>query len=408
MKKPVYMDYHATTPVDPRVLGAMLPFFSTQFGNAASRSHSFGWEADVAVAVARDEIASQIGASGREIVFTSGATEANNLALKGVFAALASKGDHIITSAIEHRAILDPLKHLEQHGAKVTYLPVDPGGLVSPESVGRAITARTILISIMAANNEIGTIQSIRSIGKVARERGILFHSDAAQALGRIPINVEDDHIDLLSMSAHKIYGPKGIGALYVRRRNPRVKLEPQIHGGGHEQGLRSGTLPVPLIVGFGTAVRLAVDEMETERIRLSSLRDRLESRIMGALDGVTVNGTMEQRLANNLNLSFAHVDSESVLVNMKDIALSSGSACSSATDTSSHVLEALHVPDDQAGSAIRFGLGRFTTEEEVDFVAERIVETVANLRARSPHRRLTAAVRAGTASVGTSLPSGA
>jgi len=360
------------------------------------------------VATARDEIASLIGASGREIIFTSGATESNNLAVKGVFAALASKGDHIITSAIEHRAILDPLKYLEQRGAKVTYLPVDSGGIVSPESVERAITPRTILVSVMAANNEIGTIQPIRSIGVVARAHNILFHTDAAQAAGRIPLNVEDDHIHLLSISGHKFYGPKGVGALYVRRRNPRVKLEPQIHGGGHEQGFRSGTLPVPLIVGFGTAMRLAVDEMETERIRLSALRDHLKSRIMGALDGVEVNGTMEQRLANNLNLSFAHVDSESVLVHMKDVALSSGSACSSATETSSHVLDALQVPDDQARSAIRFGLGRFTTEEEIDFVAERIVETVAHLRARSPHRRLTAAVRQGAASVGTSLPSGA
>ncbi|MEW5875065.1 MAG: aminotransferase class V-fold PLP-dependent enzyme [Candidatus Zixiibacteriota bacterium] len=408
MKKPVYMDYHATTPVDPRVLEAMLPFFSIQFGNAASRSHSFGWDADAAVTAARDEIASLIGASGREVIFTSGATEADNLALKGSFAALASKGDHIITSAIEHPAILDPLKYLEHNGAKVSYLPVDAGGLVSPESVERAITPRTVLVSIMAANNEIGTIQPIRSIGEITRAHGILFHTDAAQAAGRIPLNVEDDHIDLLSMSAHKIYGPKGIGALYVRRRNPRVKLEPQIHGGGHEQGLRSGTLPVPLIVGFATAMRLAVDEMETERIRLSVLRDRLKSQIMGSLDGVSVNGTLEQRLANNLNLSFAHVDSESVLVHMKDVALSSGSACSSATETSSHVIEALRVPDDRARSVIRFGLGRFTTEEEVDFVAERVVETVAQLRARSPHRRLTGGVREGAVSVGTSLPSGA
>ncbi|MBI3871743.1 MAG: IscS subfamily cysteine desulfurase [candidate division Zixibacteria bacterium] len=388
MDLPIYMDHHATTPVDPRVMAAMLPFFTEIFGNAASVTHVFGWRAEAAVETARREVATAIGAEPREIVFTSGATESDNLAIKGVVAACADKGNHIVISAIEHRAVLDCARRLEREGFRVTYLPVDWGGLVDPVDVRRAITDQTILISIMTANNEIGTVQPIRAIGQIAREQGVVFHTDAAQAHGRIPINVEDDNVDLLSISAHKIYGPKGVGALYVRQRRPRIRLVPLIDGGGHERGLRSGTLPVPLIVGLGLALEIASSEMTAESQRLAALRDRLMHRIMENLEDVKVNGALSPRLPNNLNLSFAGIDGEAVLMGVKDdVALSSGSACTSAEVEPSHVLKAIGVPDGLARGSIRFGLGRSNTIEEIDYVAERIVATVTNLRRLTPHR---------------------
>lgn len=381
----IYMDHHATTPVDRRVLEAMLPYFSEKFGNAASVTHAYGWEAEAAVETARGQVAAIIGAEPKEIVFTSGATEADNLALKGVAAALVDRGDHIITNVVEHKAVIDSARWLESKGTRITWLPVDGDGLVDPESVREAITDRTILISVMAANNEVGTVQPIRAIGQIARERGVLFHTDAAQAAGRIPLNVDRDHIDLLSISAHKIYGPKGIGALYVRRRKPRARLKPLLDGGGHERGLRSGTLPVPLIVGFGEALAIAAEEMETESERLAALRDRLLHAIIENCPDVQVNGTMAHRLPNNLNLSFASVEGEGILMDMKDVALSSGSACSSAHIEPSYVLKAMGRTDESAQSSIRFGLGRSTTAAEVDHVARRIVEAVARLRQLSP-----------------------
>lgn len=402
MNHRIYMDHHATTPVDPRVLSAMLPFFSERFGNAASGSHAFGWEAESAVEEARTRIAAGIGATPREIVFTSGATESNNLAIKGVIDARGVRGAHVICSAIEHPSVLDPLDHLETLGVRVTRLPVDSGGLIDPETVRAAITPETVLISVMTANNEIGAIQPIAEIGRIAHAHKVLFHTDAAQAMAHCPLNVESAQIDLLSMSAHKLYGPKGVGALYVRRHKPRVRLVSQIHGGGHEQGLRSGTLPVALIVGFGEAVRIAVSERSRETERVAALRDRLKTGILNALDGVTINGTMESRLPNNLNLSFAHVESESLLVQMGDVALSSGSACASVTETSSHVLAALGRSEEEAKSAVRFGLGRFNTALEVDYVIGRVTEAVQHLRARSPHHVLQNAPRTTDRSVGT------
>jgi cysteine desulfurase len=385
MKLPIYMDNHATTAVDPRVFESMRPYFCDVYGNAASRSHSFGWQAEEAVEKARKQVAALIGATPKEIVFTSGATESNNLALKGVAEAYAAAGDHIITTAIEHKAILDTAKHLEKSGIRVTYLTVEPDGLVNLEKFQAAITDQTILASVMYANNEIGVIENIREIGTIAKQRGVLVHTDAAQAAGKIPIDVVADHIDLLSISGHKMYGPKGVGALYVRARDPRVTLASQIDGGGHERGMRSGTLNVPGIVGLGAASNIARAEMPEESKRLAFLRDKLQTRLMAALDAVHVNGSEIHRLPNNLNMSFAYVDSESLLIGMHDVALSSGSACTSATLEPSYVLKALGSPDDLAHSSIRFGLGRFTTEEEVDYVARRIVEVVQKLRELSP-----------------------
>jgi len=387
--KPVYLDHQATTPVDPRVLEAMLPFFGAKFGNAASRSHSFGWEAEKSVELARKRIAALAGATPREIVFTSGATESNNLALKGVVEA--HRGDrpngilHIITMTTEHRAVLDPVKHLERLGCRVTLLPPLADGRIDLDRLRAAIEEVTILVSVMVANNEIGVIQPVREIGAICREKGVLFHCDAAQAFGKIPIDVDRDGIDLMSISAHKMYGPKGVGALYVRRRNPRVPLAVQMEGGGHEFGLRSGTLNVPAIVGFGEACAICAREMEPEGERTAGLRDRLKARIEAAAEGVRVNGSMEHRLPGNLNLSFARVNGESLLMSLPGVALSTGSACSSATAAPSHVLRALGLTEDQAHSSLRFGIGRFNTEEEIDYVGDRVVEAVRKLRELSP-----------------------
>jgi cysteine desulfurase len=386
MKLPIFMDNHSTTPMDPRVLEAMLPYFVEKFGNSASRNHAFGWEAEEAVENARKQIAHLIHADSKEIVFTSGATESDNLAIKGVAEMYHEKGDHIITSSTEHRAVLDTCKALEsKRGVKVTYLPIDKAGMVSPEDVRNAITEKTILITIMMANNEIGTINPVKAIGKVAKEKGILFHCDATQGVGKIPVDVQEMGIDLMSFSAHKLYGPKGIGALYVRKKAPRVRIAAQMDGGGHERGMRSGTLPVPLIVGFGKAVELCEQEMSTESQRLSAMRDRLQTGITSKLEEVYLNGHPTERLPNNLNLSFAYVEGESLLMGLKEIALSSGSACTSATLEPSYVLRALGVGSDLAHSSIRFGLGRFNTEEEVDYVARRIIEVVTKLREMSP-----------------------
>jgi cysteine desulfurase len=385
MKLPIYMDNHATTPVDPRVFEAMKPYFTTVFGNSASRNHSFGWEAEEATEKARKQVACLIGATSKEIVFTSGATESDNLALKGVAEMYAEKGNHIITAATEHKAILDTCKRLEKHGTRVTYLPVQQNGLVDLDQLKAAITDKTVLISIMHANNEIGVLQPIREIGRIARERGVLLHTDATQAVGKVPVNVLDDNIDLMSISAHKMYGPKGVGALYVRRRNPRVQLTAQMDGGGHERGMRSGTLNVPGIVGLGEACALAQAEMPAESKRMAFLRDKLKDRLMNSLDEVYVNGTMDHRLPNNLNISFAYVEGESLLMGINEIAVSSGSACTSATLEPSYVLKALGAGDDLAHSSIRFGLGRFNTEEEVDYVAGKVIEVVKKLRELSP-----------------------
>ncbi|MFB3071363.1 MAG: IscS subfamily cysteine desulfurase [Nitrospirales bacterium] len=385
MKLPIYMDNHSTTPCDPRVVEAMLPYFTEKFGNSASRNHSFGWEAEEGVDTARKQIAKLINADSKEIVFTSGATESNNLALKGVAEMYREKGDHIITSSTEHRAVIDPAKSLEKKGVKVTYLSVDKTGTVNPDDVRNAITDKTILISIMLANNEIGTINPIKEIGKIAKEKGVLFHCDATQGVGKIPVNVQELGVDLMSFSAHKIYGPKGIGALYVRRRAPRVRLAPMLDGGGHERGMRSGTLPVPLIVGFGKAAELCEQEMATESVRMMALRDRLKAGIMGAMEEVYLNGHPTERLPGNLNISFAYVEGEALLMGVKEIALSSGSACTSATLEPSYVLRALGVGSDLAHSSIRFGIGRFTTEEEVDYTIDRMLKAVNHLREMSP-----------------------
>ena len=385
MNFPIYMDYHATTPVDPRVFEAMKPYFTELFGNPASRNHSFGWQAEDAVEKARKQIASLIGATAKEIVFTSGATESNNLAIKGVAEMYAEKGNHIITAATEHKATLDTCKRLEKDGFRVTYLQVQANGLVDLDQLRDAITDKTILISIMYANNEIGVVQPIAEIGKIAKERGVLFHTDAVQAVGKIPVNVIADNVDLLSISGHKVYGPKGVGVLYVRRKGPRVQLTAQIDGGGHERGMRSGTLNVPGIVGLGEACAIAQAEMPVESKRMAYLRDKLKDRLIGALDEVYINGTMESRLPNNLNISFAFVEGESLLMGINDIAVSSGSACTSATLEPSYVLKALGAGDDIAHSSIRFGIGRFNTEEEVDYVAGKVIEVVQKLRELSP-----------------------
>jgi cysteine desulfurase len=385
MKFPIYLDNHATTPVDPRVLDSMLPYFKEHFGNAASRNHSFGWEAEEAVEKARKQIAGLIGANAKEIIFTSGATESINLAIKGVAEMYAERGNHIITAATEHKATLDTCKRLEKHGYRVTFLPVMSDGLIDLQMLREAITDKTILVSVMYANNEIGVIQPIAEIGKICKEKGVLFHSDGVQAVGKIPVHVIADNIDLLSISGHKIYGPKGVGALYVRRRNPRVQLTAQIDGGGHERGMRSGTLNVPGIVGLGRACELCQAEMAEEAKRLGYLRDKLKDKLMAALDETYINGSMEHRLPNNLNISFAYVEGESLLMGINDVAVSSGSACTSATLEPSYVLKALGAGDDLAHSSIRFGLGRFNTEEEVDYTAEKVISVVKKLRELSP-----------------------
>jgi cysteine desulfurase len=385
VKLPIYMDNHATTALDPRVLEAMLPYMTKIYGNAASRNHQFGWEAEQGVEKAREQIARLIGATAKEIIFTSGSTESNNLAIKGVAEMYREKGNHIITQVTEHKAVLDTCKRLEKNGCKVKYLPVQPDGLVSVDDVAAAITDRTILVSIMYANNEIGTVNPIAAIGKLCHERGILFHTDAVQAVGKIPVNVQIDNIDLLSLTAHKLYGPKGVGALYVRRRNPRVQLNAQIDGGGHERGMRSGTLNVPGIVGLGEACELAMNEMAAETKRLTELRDHLKQKLESALDYVAVNGNMQHHLPGNLNMSFVYVEGESLLMGINDIAVSSGSACTSATLEPSYVLKALGLGDDVAHSSIRFGLGRFNTREEVDYVADKMIDTVLKLRELSP-----------------------
>ncbi len=385
IKLPIYMDYHATTPVDPRVVEAMLPYFTEHFGNAASRNHPFGWQAEEAVELGRKQVAELIGANAKEIVFTSGATESDNLAIKGVAEMYREKGNHIITCVTEHKAVIDTCKRLEKEGYRVTYLPVQKDGLVNLDDLRAAITDKTILITIMAANNEIGVVQPVAEIGAIAKEKGILFHTDAVQAVGKIPFNVNDLKVDMASISAHKMYGPKGVGALYVRRRNPRVLLSPIIDGGGHERGMRSGTLNVPGIVGFGKAAELCRTEMANDTARLKGLRDRLNEKLHEGLDEIYINGSMEHRLPHNLNISFAYVEGESLLMGINDIAVSSGSACTSATLEPSYVLKALGMGDDLAHSSIRFGLGRFNTKEEVDYTADRLIEVVRKLRELSP-----------------------
>jgi cysteine desulfurase len=385
MKLPIYMDYHATTPVDPRVVDAMLPYFTSRFGNAASRNHAFGWEAEEAVETARRQVADLIGANPKEIIFTSGATESNNLAIKGVAEMYREKGNHVITCVTEHKAVIDTCKKLEKQGGRVTYLPVQKDGRIDLDDLRAAITDKTILITIMTANNEIGVLQPIAEIGAIAKEKGILFHTDAVQAVGKVPFSVTETKVDLASMSGHKVYGPKGVGALYVRRRNPRVLLAEQISGGGHERGMRSGTLNVPGIVGLGAAAALAQAEMSTEGERLRKLRDRLNRKLHENLDELYINGSMEHRLPHNLNVSFAYVEGESLLMGINDVAVSSGSACTSASLEPSYVLKALGAGDDLAHSSIRFGLGRWTTDEEVDYVVDKLTTVVRRLREMSP-----------------------
>jgi len=385
IKLPIYMDNHATTPVDPRVVEAMLPYFTEKFGNAASRNHEFGWLAEEAVENARGQVAKLINATPKEIVITSGATESTNLAIKGVAEMYREKGNHIITQVTEHKATLDTCKRLEKYGYEVTYLPVAKDGCINLDDLRRAITPKTILISIMYANNEIGVVQPIPEIGKIAKEKGVFFHVDGVQAVGKIPVDVQKDGIDLMSISAHKIYGPKGVGALYVRRKNPRVQLAAIIDGGGHERGMRSGTLNVPGIVGLGKACEICQNEMAAESAKLKRLREKLTHSIMSRLDETFINGSMEHRLPHNINISFAYVEGESLLMGINDIAVSSGSACTSATLEPSYVLKALGVGEDLAHTSIRFGIGRFNTEEEVDYVADRVVDTVTRLRELSP-----------------------
>ncbi|HAR43893.1 MAG TPA: IscS subfamily cysteine desulfurase [Bdellovibrionales bacterium] len=385
MKLPIYLDYQATTPVDPEVFKTMAPYFTEIFGNAASRNHEFGWTAESAVEKARAQIAHLLGATDKEIIFTSGATESDNLALLGVAELYREKGNHIITTPIEHKAILDTCHHLESKGFTITYLPVNEYGQVTPAMVRDAITPKTILVSIMAANNEVGSINPLAEIGKVCKEKGVLFHTDAAQAVGKIPLNMEEMGIDLLSLSAHKMYGPKGIGAIYVRRRNPRVRLAAIMHGGGHERGMRSGTLNVPGIVGFGKAAEICERTMAAETAHTLRLRERLWAGIRKELDDVYLNGHATERIPGNLNISFAYVEGESLMMGMKELAVSSGSACTSASLEPSYVLKAIGVGEDLAHTSIRFGLGRFTTEEEIDFAIAKVVKTVKKLRDLSP-----------------------
>ena len=378
LKLPIYLDNHSTTPVDPRVLEEMLPYLSDRFGNAASRSHSFGWAADEAVETSRGQVAALIGAKSDEIVFTSGATESDNLAIKGVAEAYRSKGNHIITAVTEHKAVLDSCKRLEKYGYRVTYLPVRPDGLLSIEDIERAMDSKTILVTIMFANNEIGVLQPIEEIGNLCRTRGVIFHTDAAQALGKIPIDVVRQNVDLLSTSAHKAYGPKGVGALYVRQ---GIQLSPTIDGGGHEHGMRSGTLNVPGIVGLGKACEISLAEMPQESCRIAGLRNRLHEKIKSGLGEVCVNGSIEHRLPGNLNMSFASIDGEELMTAIDDVAVSSGAACTSAHIEPSYVLRALGISDELAQSSIRFGIGRFNTEAEIDYVTAKVIHTVQQLR---------------------------
>lgn len=385
LKLPIYLDNNATTPMDPRVFEAMTPYFMEHFGNAASRNHPFGWEAEEAVDYAREQVAKLVGADPKEIIFTSGATEADNLAIKGVFEMYASKGNHIITATTEHKAVLDTCKHLEKNGAEITYLQVQRDGLIDLKELEAAIKPTTILIAIMYANNEIGTIQPVKEISTIAKKHGVLFFTDAVQAVGKIPVDVIKDGIDLMAFTAHKMYGPKGIGALYVRRKNPRVKVTAQVDGGGHERGMRSGTLNVPGIVGFGKACELARLEMDADTKRISILRDKLETELM-KLEEAYINGSTEHRLPHVTNISFKHVEGEGLLMGFnKNIALSSGSACTSASLEPSYVLKALGLGDDLAHSSLRFGLGRFTTEDQIDYTIKAISETVLKLREMSP-----------------------
>jgi cysteine desulfurase len=379
------MDYNATTPVDPRVVDAMMPYFTGTFGNAASRNHSFGWEAEEAVEKAREQVARCIGASPKEIIWTSGATESNNIAIKGVAGMYKDKGNHIISQVIEHKAVIDPVKYLEQNGFRVTFLEVSKDGTVSAEQVREAMTDQTILVSIMHGNNEIGSINPIKEIGKLCKEKGVLFHTDACQTFAKLPIDVEAMGIDLLSCSGHKIYGPKGVGALYVRRKSPRVRCEPVVHGGGHERGMRSGTLNVPGIAGMGKAAELCFENQEEEIKKVSALRDRLKDGLFKRLDEIYLNGHPTVRIPNNLNISFLYVEGESLMMGFSDIAVSSGSACTSASLEPSYVLKALGLGDDLAHSSIRFSIGRFTTAEEIDYTIERVSATVEKLREMSP-----------------------
>jgi len=386
IQTPIYLDYAATTPTDPRVVDAMLPYFTTMFGNAASRTHVFGWQAEEAVEAARREIAAVINADPKEITWTSGATEGNNLAIKGAVEFLRESGKkHVITAVTEHKAVLDTCKYLERNGVDVTYLPVDHDGLVTPEQVEAAIRPDTALVSIMFANNETGVVQPITAIGAVCRKHGVLMHTDAVQAFGKVPLDVEAMNIDLLSISAHKIYGPKGIGALYVRRRRPRVRLTPQIHGGGHERGNRSGTLNVTGIVGFGYAAKLARESMASESARILELREHLRQRLMTEIPHATLNGSPTHRLPGIVNISFAYVEGESLLMGLKDVAISSGSACTSASLEPSYVLKAMGLNDELAHSSLRLSIGRFTTLEELDHIADLIAREVARLREMSP-----------------------
>jgi cysteine desulfurase len=385
MKLPIYLDNNATTRTDPRVVEAMLPYFTEQYGNAASRSHAYGWEGEAAVEEGREQIAALLGATPKEIIFTSGATESSNLAIKGVAGMYKKKGNHVVTQVTEHKATLDTCKRLERDGFQVTYLPVDKYGQVHPEQVREALTDKTILVTVMAANNEIGTLMPVKAIGRLCKEKGVLFHTDAVQAVGKVPLDVEDMGIDLLSLSAHKLYGPKGCGALYVRKKDPRVRLEPQIDGGGHERGMRSGTLAVPLIVGFGAACDIARREMPEESKKTFELRERLRKGIMDRLPESYLNGHPTERLPGNANISFAYVEGEGLMMGIKDVAVSSGSACTSASLEPSYVLRALGVGDELAHSSIRFGVGRFNTREEIDFVVDLVVREVTRLREMSP-----------------------
>ena len=385
LKFPIYLDHNATTPCDPRVVEAMIPYFTNSFGNAASRNHPFGWQAEEAVDYAREQVAKLIGADPKEIIFTSGATEADNLAIKGVFEMYASKGNHIITCNIEHKAVLDTCKHIEKEGGEVTYLKVNPDGLIDMKELEAAIKPTTILIAIMYANNEIGTVMPMKEISALAKKKGILVFSDATQAVGKIPVDVNKDGIDLMAFTAHKMYGPKGVGALYVRRKNPRVKVTAQIDGGGHERGMRSGTLNVPGIVGFGKACEICLNEMEEETKRISALRDKLETALMKTEEAY-INGSTQHRLPHVTNISFKYVEGEGLLMGFnKDIAVSSGSACTSASLEPSYVLKALGLGDDLAHSSLRFGLGRFTTEDQIDYTVEAVTKTVNKLREMSP-----------------------
>ncbi|PIR38712.1 MAG: IscS subfamily cysteine desulfurase [Alphaproteobacteria bacterium CG11_big_fil_rev_8_21_14_0_20_39_49] len=384
LKLPVYMDYQATTPMDPRVFEEMIPYFVEKFGNPHSRGHKYGWEAEAACEKAREQVADLIGANPKEIIFTSGATESNNMALKGIAKFYGAKKNHIITCTTEHKCVIDTCRHLEREGMEVTYLPVDNEGIIDLEKLKKAITDKTAIVSIMAVNNEIGVIQPIKEIGAICRERGVFFHTDAAQAFGKIPLNVEEMNIDLMSISGHKIYGPKGVGALFVRRR-PRVRLVPLINGGGQERGFRSGTLPVPMVVGLGKAAEIARLEMGAENERIAKLYDKLYNSLVSNIKDVYLNGHAEKRIKTNLNLSFAYIEGESMIMSIKDLAVSSGSACTSASLEPSYVLRAIGVGEDLAHTSIRFGIGRFTTEEEVDFAIEKVTGAIDRLRDMSP-----------------------